>query len=209
MVIITLSHQKGGVGKTSLSLSLYSYLEKEGVDVAIYDFDPQGSIRQSKSEFEEEGNRWSQIQLIDEIDGDIKQLEQLDHEVLIIDTPPYLSSELPDIFKISDFVIFPCKPASFDLLAIRSSIELLEETGTKGGIILNMVKGTSNFQGFIKESLDDFDMYIFETEIKDRVIYSKGFLFTYSILESEDEKAKAEITKWGNEVLEVLEKLNS
>jgi chromosome partitioning protein len=43
MKIITVAHQKGGVGKTTLALNL-GFCLKHSLRVAILDSDPQGSI---------------------------------------------------------------------------------------------------------------------------------------------------------------------
>jgi chromosome partitioning protein len=43
MKIITVAHQKGGVGKTTLALNI-GYCLKHSMRVAILDSDPQGSL---------------------------------------------------------------------------------------------------------------------------------------------------------------------
>jgi chromosome partitioning protein len=44
-MIITLQNQKGGVGKTTLSLHLAHHLTRSGSRVLVVDADPQGSAR--------------------------------------------------------------------------------------------------------------------------------------------------------------------
>ena len=43
-VILTFAHQKGGVGKSTLSLNIASYFARNGISSAIIDGDVQGSI---------------------------------------------------------------------------------------------------------------------------------------------------------------------
>lgn len=206
MIVITFSHQKGGVGKSTLSLALYSFLKKEGINVGIYDYDPQGSIRQSKEEFSEGSEDWKDLELVP-IQENISDLLELDYEAMIIDTPPYLATELPIAFEISDLIIFPLKPSPFDTLAIRSSISLLEDSkvNVKSGAVLTMVDGKTSFQESVKEILGNFEIKLFETEVHQRISYSRTLLFSSSIFTSGDKKAISEIDNFGKEVLTLLE----
>lgn len=204
MLIITFTHQKGGVGKTTLSLNLYSFLKKEEINVAIYDGDPQGSIRHTKAGFEEENEEWKSLELIPYLDN-IQDLQKLNYDVLIIDTPPYLSQELPEIVKMSDLVIFPCKPSPLDVFAIRESLKLLDDVNVKKSIVINMVGSSTSFHDEIRNILKDFEIDIFKTEIRERVEYKRNLLFSPSIFTSTDKKAIQECENFGNEVLTLLE----
>lgn len=206
MITITLSHQKGGVGKSTLSLALYSFLSKEEINVALYDHDPQGSIREAKKSFEEDSNDWKNLNLVPKT-NDLETLRELDYDVLIIDTPPYLSTQLPIAFKQSDLIIFPCKPSPFDALAIQNSLKLLKDVNcnAKSAIILTMVDGKTNMQEDIRDIINEFDTQIFETEIHNRVSYTRTLLFSNSIFASPDKKAIQEVESFGQEVLNLLE----
>jgi chromosome partitioning protein len=110
--IITIAHLKGGVGKSTLALNL-AVCFKDTLRVALIDTDTQGSISDLKGDLKT-------IEVIN--DTSPQNIKAMDYQLIIIDTPPYLSSQLPDLFAISDFVLIPTKAGFFDVMAIRSTI---------------------------------------------------------------------------------------
>ncbi|KAA6437914.1 ParA family protein, partial [Dyadobacter flavalbus] len=88
--IITIAHQKGGVGKSTLALNLAICFQEE-LSVALVDIDVQGSIADLKNDF-------SDLSIITEDQFD--QIQKLSYDLIVVDTPPYLSSRLPELFKI-------------------------------------------------------------------------------------------------------------
>ena len=84
MKVITVAHQKGGVGKTTLALNL-SFLFKDTLKVGILDTDLQGSVVGL-------GELLEGITLLPQevlTTGNVPDLD-----ILIIDTPPYLTDQL-------------------------------------------------------------------------------------------------------------------
>lgn len=119
--IITVAHQKGGVGKSTLALNLATCFQEQ-INVALVDIDLQGSISDLREDFPK-----LHIMTEDRFD----QIQQLSHDLVIIDTPPYLSNRLPELFLISDYVLVPTKAGFFDVMAIRSTLHLIDEAKKK------------------------------------------------------------------------------
>ena len=121
MKIITIAHQKGGVGKTTLALNL-AYCFSVDLRVGLTDTDLQGSISDIK-------------QFLTGIDlvplDKIQKREDLPYDVIIIDTPPYLTDKLNEIFLLSDFVLIPTKAGYLDALAVKATIALFDEAKRK------------------------------------------------------------------------------
>lgn len=166
--IITLSHQKGGVGKSTLTFNLAQEF-KNHLKTAVVDLDPQGTLSQLKPLIKD-------FDVINEID--IKDIKKLPYEIVFIDTPPYLSDHLPGLFKVSDLIIVPTKAGIADLMAIRSTIKIIKEAekSDKALIVLNMIKSSSNIVEDIKKMVSEHDITVANTQIKDRVIYTKSLL---------------------------------
>lgn len=195
--IITVAHQKGGVGKTTLAL-LLAYTFNGNLKVGVLDYDMQGSITNLKAEG---------ISTISYKEWDIDLVK--DYDLIIIDTPPYLSKNLHDVFLMSDFVLVPTKAGFVDILAIQGTLKLLEKVKEKKprlktGIVFNMVKPNSSIVKEVISACSSFNIPIFKTLIYDRVSYTRSVI-TGGILKSNNTKAINEILSLCNEILEFLE----
>ena len=126
-IIITLSHQKGGVGKSTLAFNLAAYFQRQGDNCAVVDSDLQGTITEIFNNFSQDKETMSGVRLIRrDAFKDYKELLKLrQFALIVIDTPPYLSAELDHIYSISDFVLVPTKPSVKDYLAISKTINLV------------------------------------------------------------------------------------
>lgn len=195
--IITLAHQKGGVGKSTLALNLAYRFSKE-VKTALIDTDPQGSTMQLKDI----------VQGIDILEyTGVKNLQRKPYDVIFIDTPPYLSENMTPIFLASDLVLIPTKPGVPDIMAIRATIELVNEalkkkSELKAGIVLNMIKPRTNITEQAKEQLKNYDLPILG-EIHDRVVFNNTFLLG-GIEKGNDTQAVQELEELTIEILNLL-----
>lgn len=193
--IITLAHQKGGVGKSTLALNL-ALVFKDQLHVALVDADLQGSIYHIKEDFPE----------IDILSPDISvNPRSLDYDLIIVDTPPYLSNRLGDLFNHSDFVLIPTKAGFFDVMDIRATLALVKfaqakNKELKAGIVLNMLKHRSGITGEVYELLMTLGTPLLKTKIYDRVSLARSSM-TSGILQSTDQKAIAEVTSLAEEIV--------
>lgn len=196
--IITLAHQKGGVGKSTLALNL-ALCFNDQLKVALIDSDLQGSILHIKADFPD-----LEILSLDQV-ADIKQL---DHDLVIVDTPPYLSNRLNELFNHSDFVLIPTKAGFFDVMAIRATLALVKfsqakNAHLKAGIVLNMLKPRSGITTEVTELLSALGTPLLHTKIFDRVSLARSSM-TAGVLKSADVKAIEEITRLAEEIVNAI-----
>jgi len=194
--IITIAHQKGGVGKSTLAINLALCFQNQ-LSVALVDTDLQGSLYHIKEDFPE-------VAIIGP--DKLQDIQQLNHHLVIVDTPPYLSSRLPELFLYSDFILVPTKAGFFDVMAIRSTLALIKEAQAKAphlkaGIVLNMIKPRSGITKDIADLLENMEVPLFKTRIHDRVSIARSAMTT-GILNSGDPKAAAELMALAEEVVE-------
>jgi len=196
--IITIAHQKGGVGKSTMAINLALCFQDQ-LKVGLVDSDLQGSIYHVKDDFP-----GLDILLAEKV----SDIPKLDYDLIIIDTPPYLSNKLTDLFLISDYVLVPTKAGFFDVMAIRATLALLKfaqakKAELKAGIVLNMIKPRSGVTKDVVELLDGLGTPLLKTRVHDRVSITRSAITT-GILNGMDNKAKEEITSLAEEIVDCI-----
>jgi chromosome partitioning protein len=196
--IITLAHQKGGVGKSTLALNL-ALCFKDQLSVALIDSDLQGSLYHLRNDFPE-------LSIL--APEKIADIPQLDHDLIIVDTPPYLSNRLNELFSYSDFVLVPTKAGFFDVMAIRSTLALIkfsqaQNQKVKAGIVLNMIKPRSGITAEVVALLDTLGVPLLASRIFDRVSFARSSM-TAGVLKGTDQKAIEELTYLAEEIVGII-----
>jgi chromosome partitioning protein len=193
--IITVAHQKGGVGKSTLAMNLAVCFQDQ-LNVALVDTDLQGSLLHIKEELPDLAVVGNQ---------DLKEITKLQYDLIIVDTPPYLSNKLPELFSLSDFILIPTKAGFFDVMAIRSTIALVKDAQVKkpeiqAGIVMNMIKPRSGITKEVSGLLESMETPVLKTMIHDRVSIGRSSI-TAGVLHGSDAKAIDEITTLAEEIV--------
>lgn len=191
--IILTTHQKGGVGKSTLTFNMASTLRKE-VKTAIIDLDLQGSLYKSRAN--------SEIPVftadyLDEIQGS-------NFDFIFIDTPPYLTDKLSKLCQMADAIVIPTKAGIYDLLAIEETIKIIKQVGKedKTIIVFNMVKPNTTLTSEMREALQNYDIPVANTHISDLVAFTRSAMNN----DITDEKAKIQMEHLTMEVLKLIKK---
>ena len=137
MFVVAVVSQKGGSGKTTLTghLSVQASLAGNG-PVAIVDTDPQGSLAAWWNERETEEPAFVQTNLQD-LNGHLDNLRQAGVKMVVIDTPPAITSAIHDVIKVADYVVVPTKPSPHDLRAVGATVKLIQSCSKPMVFVLN------------------------------------------------------------------------
>lgn len=210
-LIITVAHQKGGVGKSTISTNLRGYFVKSGYKVALVDIDPQGSLTKLIRAFSNQDGREPEHVITR---GDFKNYTELltildGYDIVVIDTPPYLSKELEDVLQITNIVLVPCKASPLDYLAIGDTLDLIREIKVKRpelvtAVVLTMVISGTDFTTSIRTELEKTEFPVLKTEIGNRVAYMRSLLRANTVLGDENRKAWEEIESLGKELISLF-----
>ena len=208
-LIITLAHQKGGVGKSTLATNLRGYFAGGGYKTALVDIDPQGSLSKLVRTFSDQDGREPE-HVIER--GSYKTYKDLltllePYDIAIIDTPPYLSKELQDVFEITNVILVPCKASPLDFLAIGDTLDLIRQAKTKRKDLIAAVVMTitgTDFTTQIRTELEKTEFPVLKAEIGNRVAYMRSLLKSNTVLGDENPKAREEIEALGKELISLL-----
>jgi len=192
--IILITHQKGGVGKSTLTFNLAQNFSSNS-KVAVLDFDLQGSLSQLK----EIVTDFDVIPFVEEINS----ISNLNYDFIFIDTPPYLSNHLSKLIQIADLILVPTKAGILDILAIKSTLKLIEHKHKSNStlIVFNMIKPNTTLTQDILISLEEYNVPIAKTYISDLVAFTRSVILKGV---TNDRNAKFQLDQLTKEVLFLL-----
>ena len=192
--IILITHQKGGVGKSTLTFNLAQNIAANS-RVAVLDFDLQGSL----SQLEELVTDFKIIPYQDKLES----ISELQYDFIFIDTPPYLSNHLAKLISISDLIIVPTKAGILDLLAIKSTLAIIEQEKRTMDtlVVFNMIKPNTTLTLDILIGLEEYNVKIANTHISDLVAFTRSVLLKGV---SKDKNAQKQIDQLTEEILTQL-----
>ncbi|SEN93817.1 chromosome partitioning protein [Gemmobacter aquatilis] len=137
--VITVAQQKGGAGKTTLAVTLAISFARQGLRVALLDSDPQGSLgRWFMTRVERLGAADVEFSTASAwgVGYECKKLRQT-HDIVIVDTPPKVDSDLRPSLREADLVLIPVASSHVDLWATDGVLDLVARESTRALIVLN------------------------------------------------------------------------
>ncbi len=203
-MIILVANEKGGVGKSLLSVNLASMRALAGKDVLLVDTDRQSSASYwaaERDELEVEP-RVACIQKFGKIVHEIKDLAKRYGDI-VIDAGGRDSVELRSSLLAADKLFIPMIPSQFDMWSLTRMDELVEQAKSFNEDLLAYVlinRGATNPRVIetneVKELLTDFENLEFaDVIIRDRVSFRRSISDGLAVVEYKptDQKAISEI----------------
>ena len=133
---ITVCNQKGGAGKTTLTMLLATSLAKAGHKVGIIDLDPQGTSTDWLNHLPAPEENLSLAE-----DGGV-------YDVIFYDTPPALGETLAEALQKSDIAVIVSSPSPADLWSTQKTVGFVDEHLPKNGkkaLLFNKVNAQNTF----------------------------------------------------------------
>ncbi len=203
MKTVALLAQKGGTGKSTLSIHLAVLAAANKQKVLIADIDPQQSAT-----FWHERREEKEPEVIPLDAGALKkkhgEIQGNGVDLLVIDTAPHSREDTFIAAQLSDFILIPTRPAILDLQAIGDSVDIVKKVGCKAAIILNACPfpGKNGERAIVTEAREALSVYgipVAPVAISNRVALSHSLIDGRAVTEFESEgKAAAEMRELMN-----------
>lgn len=199
MKTVAIIAQKGGTGKTTLSVHLAVAAELAGKSAVIVDLDPQASATSWKDLRREETPVVVSAQPA-RLDQVLKTAAQHGAELAIIDTAPHSESASLAAARQADLILIPCRPAILDLRAINVSVDLVKLAGKRAAVVLNAVPPRGSLGDEAAEAIKGYDVELSPARMGHRAAYQHCLALGQTAQEYEPEGTAADevkaIYKW-------------
>lgn len=177
-MIIGVLNQKGGVGKTTLSVNIAAALAQGGARVLLIDSDPQGSsldwsaAREGEPLFSVVGLPRASIH---------KEVGEIGkgYDHVVIDGPPRVTDLARSAIMASDVVLIPVQPSPYDIWAADEVVKLIQEAavykdGLKSVFVVNRKIANTAIGRDIGDALATYPMPVLTATVTQRVIYAEA-----------------------------------
>jgi chromosome partitioning protein len=212
--------QKGGVGRTVLTVSLACHAAKQGLATLAINLDRQPSL-----------HAWFKARLASKVPNDCLQVigasigelrfllqdaARQGVKLVIIDTPPQARREIIEVCRLSELVLMPVKPAAWDISALGETLEVLSLSRTsaystaimtpveKALAVLNCVDGRNSEAEQALQAFDGLGIrHICRTHIGERIEVRKAAAIGQGVCEfAPSGKSAAEFAELFNEIVQ-------
>ncbi|MDI3285025.1 ParA family partition ATPase [Polyangium sp. 15x6] len=180
-MIIALTGQKGGIGKSTTAVSLAVAALSRGQRVLLVDADPQGTVRTWGEVASEAGHKTPTIVAMG---AQMHRPGQLDavspaYDITIIDCPPRHGEISRSALMVADVAVFPSGPTAADAWALTAAIEVFQEARAlreklSGCVLITRKQGRTALAKSARTVLESSGLPVLATELGFRVAYQEA-----------------------------------
>ena len=186
MPVIAVVGNKGGAGKTTLSINLAAGLAKQ-YSIAVVDADPQGSALQWRA-FADHQDSIPVFEASDAIEEQVADLLQ-DYHYVVIDCPPSVHAPQTNaVLEFGDLALIPVQPSPVDLWAtvhIEQAINRAHATNPslQAMLVINQIETRTTLSRLVREALSAIALPVANTALRRRAVYRSSALEGKSVYE--------------------------
>ncbi len=136
MKTVAILSQKGGAGKTTVTLHLAVAAQKAGQTVVVIDLDPQTSAAGWKDSRSAENPIVVPVPAT-RLPNALKTAEEGGADLVLIDSAPHAGDVALAAAEVADLILIPCRPGILDLRAIGPTARIAKLAGKPTFVLLN------------------------------------------------------------------------
>lgn len=198
MLVLSLVNNKGGVGKTTLAINLACAFACGGKVTGLIDIDPQCSATDWGDKREAAGSDNPSVVALPapQLGKALRKAEGSGVDVVVVDTPAKIESNLVAAAELSSAVVVPVRPSLMDLQAMRQTTQCLARINRPALAVINSVTLMTmrDFATIAATLEEEWHLKVFPRPIWDRSVYRAGLFSGSGAVETSDQKARQEIT---------------
>lgn len=195
MKTIAFLGQKGGGGKTTLTVHCAVSALADGASVAVIDTDPQGSAY-----------GWGQARAAaapvvvkssaQELNDVIAAARHDDITYCLIDSAPHAAPAAGRVAAAADFIVVPVRPNAFDLAAIPATMAIIQAAGKPAAFIISASPTRSSDAAEAADVLASYGLPVCPIIIHERRAFARAVISGRAVTEFEPSgKAALEIAQ--------------
>jgi chromosome partitioning protein len=213
--IVAVVNQKGGAGKTTVSMQLAGTLGRRGHKVLVIDADPQATATRWAASAGENQSFPATISGLSAAGGKVHREAQKyveDYDFIVIDCPPAADSPVPQsALMIADLALVPVIPSPLDLWASVGIVRVIDSLrdineALEPRIVINQCQPNTALAREAMEMLQTFGLPIARTRLHHRTAYRQAAVYGSTVHElgKAADQAIAEVDALTDEVLAIL-----
>lgn len=186
MPVIALVGNKGGAGKTTLSVNLASALARQ-TSIAVVDADPQGSALQWRA-FAKNDRAIPIYEGGEQLGQQARDLLR-EYNHVVFDCPPSVHApQTTSVLSFCDKALIPVQPSPVDLWAtvhIEDAVSQAQKInpGLRALLIINQLETRTTLSRLVRDALSEIGLPIANTALRRRAIYRSSALEGKSVFE--------------------------
>lgn len=194
--MIAVAALKGGVGKSTVALTLATTLHAAKHRVLVADCDPQGTCRAWAARAADEGHEGPAVVALDgrQLRRDLERVAA-GVDVVIVDTPPRLGADARAAMLVADLVLLPTTPGAADLWALQETIAVLAEVramrDVRAAVVLNRLDRTT-LARLAREAAAELDVPTLSATLGARVAFGEAILAGLGVVQHAPESVAAD-----------------
>lgn len=186
MPVIALVGNKGGAGKTTLSVNLAAGIAKHA-SVVVVDADPQGSAKQWNA-FTDTSVSNPVLEASDDLNTQLSELSS-QYDYIVVDCPPSVQApQTVRVLEICDLALIPVQPSPVDLWATVHTEKAVQQARQSNAdlravLVINQLEARTTLSKLVRDALSEIGLPVANTALHRRAVFRNSALEGKNVFE--------------------------